>query len=131
MTPEWKVAKTYTDIRRWSATGGVTTFRKPSNMSNGLAWDRQGRLLACEHATSRVSRTESDGSISVIASHYQGKELNSPNDIVVRSDGGIYFSDPTYGRMDYYGRERACEEQADRAYERDDAIAPDGHQVYS
>ncbi|TXL71259.1 SMP-30/gluconolactonase/LRE family protein [Vineibacter terrae] len=96
-------------IRRWHATGGVTTFRKPSNMSNGLAWDRQGRLLACEHATSRVSRTESDGSISVIASHYQGKELNSPNDIVVKSDGGIYFSDPTYGRMKYYGRERACE----------------------
>ncbi|MCW5750593.1 MAG: SMP-30/gluconolactonase/LRE family protein [Alphaproteobacteria bacterium] len=96
-------------LRRWSADKGVSTFRKPCNMSNGLTWDRQGRLLACEHASSQVTRTEADGRISVIASHYKGKELNSPNDIVVRSDGGIYFSDPTYGRMEYYGRKRECE----------------------
>ena len=96
-------------LRRWSRADGVQTFRKPCNMSNGLAWDRQGRLLACEHATSQVTRTESDGRITVIASHYEGKALNSPNDIVVKSDGAIYFTDPTYGRMKYYGRERACE----------------------
>ncbi len=93
-------------IRRWSARDGIQTFRSPANKSNGLTWDRQGRLLACEHSTSRVSRTEADGTISTVASHYQGKELNSPNDIVVASDGAIYFSDPTYGRMDYYGLKR-------------------------
>ena len=70
-------------IRRWTQAGGVTPFRQPSNMTNGLTYDRQGRLLACEHATSRVTRTEPDGSITVLATHYEGKELNSPNDIVV------------------------------------------------
>lgn len=90
-------------IRRWSAADGVSTFRKPCNKSNGLAWDRQGRLLACEHASSRVSRTEPSGEIVALATHYQGKELNSPNDIVCAADGAIYFTDPTYGRMDYYG----------------------------
>jgi gluconolactonase len=94
-------------LRRWSAADGVSTFRRPCNKSNGLAWDREGRLLACEHATSRVTRTEADGRFTVIASHYGDKELNSPNDIVVKSDGGIYFSDPTYGRMEYYGVPRA------------------------
>jgi len=93
------------EIRRWDGAA-VTSFRKPSHMSNGLAWDREGRLLACEHATSRVTRTESDGRITVLASHHAGKELNSPNDIVVRSDGGIYFTDPGYGRMEYYGVKR-------------------------
>ena len=93
------------EIRCWNASA-VSSFRKPSRMSNGLAWDREGRLLACEHATSRVTRTESDGRITVIASHHAGKELNSPNDIVVRSDGGIYFTDPSYGRMEYYGVKR-------------------------
>lgn len=96
-------------LRRWSAKDGVTTFRKPSNKSNGLTWDRQGRLLACEHATSSVTRTEADGSITALASHYEGKELNSPNDIICKSDGAIYFSDPTYGRMEYYGVPRPCQ----------------------
>lgn len=96
-------------LRRWSAKDGVTTFRKPSNKSNGLAWDRRGRLLACEHATSSVTRTEADGSITPLASHYEGKELNSPNDIICKSDGAIYFSDPTYGRMEYYGVPRPCQ----------------------
>ena len=96
-------------LRRWSAKDGVTTFRKPSNKSNGLTWDRQGRLLACEHATSSVTRTEADGSITALASHYEGKELNSPNDIICKSDGTIYFSDPTYGRMEYYGVPRPCQ----------------------
>ncbi len=93
-------------MRKWTARGGVTTFRKPCAQSNGLTWDRQGRLLVCEHATSKVTRTEPDGSSTVIASHHDGKELNSPNDIVVKSDGGIYFSDPTYGRNEYYGNPR-------------------------
>src|SRR5262249_48279634 len=93
-------------LRRWSAKDGVATFRRPCNKSNGLTWDRQGRLLACEHATSRVTRTEADGRITVIASHHGGKELNSPNDIVVKSDGAIYFTDPIYGRVEYYGVKR-------------------------
>lgn len=96
-------------LRRWSARDGVTTFRKPSNQSNGLAWDPEGRLIACEHSTSRLTRTEPDGRIVVLASHYGSKELNSPNDVVVRSDGTIYFTDPTYGRAEYYGRLRECE----------------------
>lgn len=90
-------------LRRWREGEGVTTFRQPCFKSNGLAWDREGRLVVCEHASSRVTRTEADGSSTTLASHYEGKELNSPNDIVVKSDGGIYFTDPTYGRMEYYG----------------------------
>ena len=90
-------------IRRWSPSGGVSTFRKPSNMANGLTWDRQGRLLACEHASSRVSRTEKDGAVVALATHFKGKQLNSPNDIVCDAAGNIYFTDPSYGRMDYYG----------------------------
>jgi gluconolactonase len=87
-------------LRKWRPKEGITTFRKPCNQSNGLAWDREGRLLACEHSSSSLTRTEQDGSITVLASHYQGKELNSPNDVVVRSDGKVFFTDPTYGRAD-------------------------------
>lgn len=93
-------------LRKWSAKDGVTTFRKPCAQSNGLAWDREGRLIVCEHATSRLTRTEANGDITVLASHHAGKELNSPNDVVVKSDGAIYFSDPTYGRKEYYGNPR-------------------------
>ena len=93
-------------MRRWTAGGGIATFRKPSNKANGNTYDAQGRMLTCEHATSRVTRTEPDGAITVLATHYQGRELNSPNDIVVYSSGRIYFSDPTYGRKPYYGVER-------------------------
>lgn len=96
-------------MRRWSARDGVTTFRKPCNMSNGLTYDRQGRLLACEHATSQVTLTHPDGTIVPIATHYRGKQLNSPNDIVCRRDGRIYFSDPPYGRAKFYGVERPQE----------------------
>ena len=84
---------------RWSEAAGLAVFREPSNMTNGNTYDRQGRILSCEHATSRVVRTEADGSITVLASHYDGKELNSPNDIVVRNDDTVWFSDPTYGRL--------------------------------
>jgi len=74
---------------RWKKTDGLSIFRKPSNMANGNTLDRQGRLLTCEHATSRVTRTEADGEITILASHYEGKELNSPNDIVTKRDGRI------------------------------------------
>ena len=86
-------------MRCWSAAGGIATFRKPSNRANGNTYDREGRLVSCEHATSRVVRQEADGKRAVLASHYNGKELNSPNDVVVKSDGAIYFSDPPYGRI--------------------------------
>jgi gluconolactonase len=87
-----------------------------------LTWDRQGRLIVCEHATSKVTRTELDGSSTVIASQHDGKELNSPNDVVVKSDGAIYFTDPTYGRNEYYGNPRPLPRD-DRGLYR---VAPDG-----
>jgi len=74
-----------------------TVFRMPSHHSNGLAMDREGRLLVCEHGTARVTRTEADGSITVLAERFDGKRLNSPNDMAVRSDGAIFFTDPHYG----------------------------------
>ena len=83
---------------RWTAADGVATYRKPSNLANGNTYDKQGRILTCEHGTSRVVRQENDGSITVLASHWEGKELNSPNDIVVRANGDIFFTDPTFGR---------------------------------
>ncbi|MBN9075588.1 MAG: gluconolactonase [Rhizobiales bacterium 65-79] len=90
-------------MRRLTADGRIEIFREPSNKANGNTLDRRGRILTCEHATSRVTRTEADGRIVVLATHYDGKELNSPNDIVVAADGAIYFTDPTYGRMEFYG----------------------------
>ena len=72
-------------------------FRHPSNQANGNALDPQGRLVTCEHETRRVSRTESDGTVVPLATQYEGKRLNSPNDVVCRSDGSVYFSDPPYG----------------------------------
>ena len=96
-------------MRKWTAADGIQVFRRPSSMANGNTYDLQGRLITCEHATSRVTRTEQDGSITVLASHYDGKELNSPNDVIVKSDGSIYFSDPSFGRMEYYGVARAAE----------------------
>ena len=77
--------------------GKCETFRAPSNNSNGLTLDKQGRLLACEHGSRSVTRTEADGTITTLAASYNGKRLNSPNDIVVKSDGSIYFTDPPYG----------------------------------
>ena len=90
-------------MRKWTPDGKVATFRKPCNKTNGNYYDLQGRLVSCEHASSRVTRTEKDGSITVLASHYNGKELNSPNDIIVKSDGALYFSDPNYGRREGFG----------------------------
>jgi gluconolactonase len=96
-------------LYRWSRAEGVTVFRKPSHMANGNTFDRQGRLLTCEHATSRVTCTYPDGRIEVLASHYNDKELNSPNDIVVRSDRSIYFTDPNSGRGPRFGIAREQE----------------------
>ena len=78
-------------------TSQVTIFRADSNFSNGNTRDRQGRLVTCEHRGRRVTRTEYDGTITVLADRYQGKRLNSPNDVVVKSDGTVWFTDPTYG----------------------------------
>src|SRR3954453_16316820 len=86
-------------IRRWDPAGGLSTFRQPSNKANGLTRDNAGRLLACEHVTSTVSRTDQDGNISAAASHWEGKELNSPNDVVAARNGAIYFTDPPDGRV--------------------------------
>jgi gluconolactonase len=90
-------------IMRWDEeTGAVSVFRKPSNNANGNTRDRQGRLLTCEHDTRRVTRTEYDGSLTVIADRFDGKPLNSPNDIVCKSDGSIWFTDPPFGVLGYY-----------------------------
>ncbi|MEI2416500.1 SMP-30/gluconolactonase/LRE family protein [Orrella sp. JC864] len=95
-------------ILRWDeTTGQASVFRQPANFSNGLARDRQGRLLTCEHLTRRVTRTEYDGSITVLADRYEGKPLNSPNDIVCRSDGSIWFTDPPFGIAGHWEGEKA------------------------
>jgi gluconolactonase len=95
--------------RRWDPETGVTEVANPSNKGNGMTFDLDGRLIVCEHVTSSVVRMDPDGTGSgreVIASHYGDKELNAPNDVVVKSDGAIYFSDPTYGRWPGFGLER-------------------------
>ncbi|MFN4192523.1 MAG: SMP-30/gluconolactonase/LRE family protein [Tabrizicola sp.] len=90
-------------ILRWTEDG-ITTFRQPSNYANGHTRDRMGRLVSCEHGARRVTRTEWDGQITVLADSYQGKPLNSPNDVIVARDGAIWFTDPHYGIMtDYEG----------------------------
>jgi gluconolactonase len=91
-------------ILRWVEGGGVSVFRQPSNNANGNNRDRQGRLVTCESGGRRVTRTELDGSITVLAERFEGKRLNSPNDIVVRADNSIWFTDPNYGILsDYTG----------------------------
>ena len=95
-------------LMRWDEeTGAVSVFRQPSNNSNGNTRDRQGRLLTCEHLTRRVTRTEYDGTITVIADRFDGKPLNSPNDIVCKSDGSIWFTDPPFGVLGFYEGEKA------------------------
>jgi gluconolactonase len=89
-------------IMQFVRGAGVRVFRQPSNNSNGNTRDRQGRLVTCEHGTRRVTRTEPDGSITVLADNYRDKRLNSPNDVVVKSDGSIWFTDPPYGILSAY-----------------------------
>jgi gluconolactonase len=88
-------------------TGAVNPFRKPSNNGNGNTRDRQGRIVTCEHLTRRVTRTEHDGRITVLADAFNGKPLNSPNDVVVKSDGSVWFTDPSFGILSFYEGEKA------------------------
>lgn len=105
---------------RWlEETGEVTVFRKPSNYSNGNTRDHEGRLLTCEHDTRRVTRTEHDGTITVLIDSFQGKKLNAPNDLVVHSDGAIWFSDPGYGIMSNYEGHKAAFELPANVYRLD------------
>ena len=101
-------------LLRWTPGGGVSVYREPSNFANGHTRDRNGRLVSCEHGLRRVTRTEIDGSITVLADSFEGKRLNSPNDVVVKSDGSVWFTDPTYGILSDYEGFRAEPEQATR-----------------
>jgi gluconolactonase len=92
--------------RRWSERDGVQEVMRPSNKCNGMVYDAAGNLLVCEHVTSSLVREHLDGTRETIATHHRGKELNSPNDVITRSDETIYFSDPSYGRMPGFGLER-------------------------
>jgi gluconolactonase len=95
--------------RRWSEADGVSEVMRPANKCNGMVYDADGNLLVCEHSTSSLVRERSGRERETIASHFRGKELNSPNDVITRSDGTIYFSDPTYGRVPVFGVERDVE----------------------
>lgn len=102
-------------ILRWVEGVPVGVFRYPSNYANGNTRDRQGRLVSCEHGTRRVTRTEYDGTLTVLADNYCGKKLNSPNDVVVKSDGSVWFTDPPYGiQTDYEGNK--AEPELDGCY---------------
>jgi gluconolactonase len=99
------------DVRRkWTPEGGISEYLRPSNKGNGMTYDAELNLLVCEHATSSVARFRADGTREVLTSHFEGKELNSPNDIVVKSDGSIYFTDPTYGRREHFGIPRPLQQ---------------------
>jgi gluconolactonase len=107
-------------ILRWDEeTGAVSIFRKPSNFTNGNTRDRQGRLLSCEHGGRRIARTEYDGSITTLADRFQGKRLNSPNDIVCKSDGSIWFTDPEFGILAWYEGYKAEPELLTNVYRLD------------
>ncbi len=94
-------------VLKWEEqTGAVSEWRKPSNNANGHTRDRQGRIIACEHAGRRVVRFEHDGSTTVLANRFEGKRLNSPNDVVVKSDGSIWFTDPPFGTYAFYEGEK-------------------------
>jgi len=132
--PAWFAAGRYlmwSDIpnnrmMRWDETDlSVSEFRQPANNSNGNTVDLHGRLVTCEHLSRRVTRTEHNGSITVLADQFQGKRLNSPNDVIVKSDGSIWFSDPSYGiMMDYEGERAASEIGACHVYRIDpDSLA--------
>ena len=94
----------------------VSAFRKPSNNANGNTRDRQGRIVTCEHLTRRVTRTEYDGRITVLADSFEGKRLNSPNDVVVKSDGSVWFTDPIFGISGFYEGEKAQPELPPNVY---------------
>jgi gluconolactonase len=109
-------------LRFDETSGHVSVFRQPSGYSNGNTVDRQGRLVTCEHGNRRVTRTEHDGSITVIADRFEGKRFNSPNDAVVKSDGSIWFTDPPYGiDSDYEGHKSPSEIGGNHLYRVDPA----------
>jgi gluconolactonase len=95
--------------RRWSERDGVEEVMRPANKCNGMVYDAEGNLLVCEHVTSSLVRERPDGTRETLASHFRGRELNSPNDVITRSDGTIYFTDPWYGRTPVFGIEREHE----------------------
>jgi len=111
-------------ILRWDETTGATgVFRQPAGYANGHTVDRLGRLVSCEHGTRRVTRTEPDGSVTVLADRYRGQRFNSPNDVVVRADGSVWFTDPSYGiDSDYEGHQAPSEIGACHVYR----VRPDG-----
>lgn len=107
-------------IMRWDEiTGETSIFRQPSDFANGHARDRQGRLISCEHDTRRITRTEYDGTITVLADSFEGKPFNSPNDIVVKSDGSIWFTDPPFGIAGFYEGHQAKPELPQNIYRLD------------
>ncbi|MBV6636923.1 MAG: SMP-30/gluconolactonase/LRE family protein, partial [Mameliella sp.] len=107
-------------IMRWTEeTGAVSEYRAPSNYANGHTRDRQGRLISCEHGTRRITRTEHDGTITVLMDRFDGKRLNSPNDIIVKSDGSIWFSDPVFGILGNYEGYRSDPELPEAVYRLD------------
>jgi gluconolactonase len=122
--------------RRWSEKGGVVEVRRPANKCNGMTYDASENLYVCEHVTSQLIMETRSGDRRIVASHWQGKELNSPNDVVLRSDRSIYFSDPIYGRVPVFGVERIQELSFQGVYrvatdgklhlEADDFEAPNG-----
>ena len=110
-------------LRLDETDGSVSIFRGPANYANGNTVDRQGRLVTCEHRGRRVTRTEHDGSITILADQYRGRRFNSPNDVVVKSDGSIWFTDPTYGiDSDHEGHKAEPEQDGSHVYR----IDPDG-----
>ena len=129
-------------IYKWTPDGKVEVFRKPSGQSNGLTFDSEWRLIACEHRTRRVTRTEKDGTITVVAERYEGKRLNSPNDVVIWLDGSIYFTDPPYGvkpqerELDFQGLYRVSPDGKltllAKDFDRPNGLAfsPDGKRLY-
>lgn len=110
-------------IMRWSEAEGVSVFRAGSGFNNGNTRDRQGRLVGCRHGARDVVRTEFDGALTVLASAFDGKRLNSPNDVVVSSDGAVWFTDPTYGILSNFEGYRREPEQANRNVYR---LSPEG-----
>src|SRR5918993_2985485 len=109
-------------IMRWDEeTGRVSVFRKPSNNTNGNTRDRQGRLITCEHDSRRLTRTEYDGAITVLADKFDGKPLNSPNDVVCKSDGSLWFTDPPFGILGFYEGHVATPELPTHVYRVDPA----------
>ncbi len=110
---------------QWSQSAGLSLYRGNSHMANGNTYDRQGRVLSCHHASSRVTRMDGE-EMTVLAAHYQGAQLNSPNDLVVKRDGKVYFTDPPYGRERNVGIPRPCELEFNGVYRWQASESPSG-----